>query len=139
MRLSCLNLESRTRKGPLWIVALILMATVSTSASAAPLHLSCKGNVLKMGAETPEPGTASVTIDGKWITVEGYPPTELLQHGDDDDVWTFVSTQDAVFKRAGKINRITGYAEIEVFTGDFETRTLIWSFDGVCHKAERLF
>jgi hypothetical protein len=117
----------------MWIIALILLATTSTIATAAPLHLNCKGNEVKQGSETPTPGTASVTIDGKMITVEGYPPTELWSP-DDGDVWTFAQTSDVVYKRFGKINRVTGHFEIEVFTGDIVRRTRVWSFQGECHK-----
>ena len=47
----------------MWIVALILLAAASTSASAAPLHLSCKGNVVNVLEETPEPATVLVRVE----------------------------------------------------------------------------
>jgi hypothetical protein len=47
----------------MWIVALILLAAASTSASAAPLHLSCKGNVVNVVEETPEPATVLVRVE----------------------------------------------------------------------------
>jgi hypothetical protein len=47
----------------MWIVALILLAAASTSASAAPLHLSCKGNVVNVLEETPEPATVLVNVE----------------------------------------------------------------------------
>jgi hypothetical protein len=47
----------------MWIVALILLAVASTSASAAPLHLSCKGNVVNVLEETPEPATVLVRVE----------------------------------------------------------------------------
>jgi len=119
----------------MWIVALILLAAASTSASAAPLRLSCKGNVVEIGAETPEPATVSVTIDGKWVTVENNPSAERLLGGDDDDIWTFgASKREMAGLPSGQINRVTGHTEIEIGIGSAR-----WSFDGVCHKAERLF
>ena len=85
-----------------------LAGDASTSASAAPLHLSCKGNVVKMRAETPEPGTVLVRV-------ENY---ELMQlSGDEnDDIWKFFRPdKNAVW--FGKINRITGQTEIRIETG----------------------
>jgi hypothetical protein len=109
----------------MWIVALILLAAASTSASAAPLHLSCKGNVVNVVEETPEPATVLVRV-------ENY---ELMQlSGDEnDDIWKF-SRPDENTVWFGKINRITGQTEIRIETG-----MLRWSFEGVCHKVERLF
>jgi hypothetical protein len=109
----------------MWIVALILLAAASTSASAAPLHLSCKGNVVNVLEETPEPATVLVRV-------ENY---ELMQlSGDENDgIWKF-SRPDKNTVWFGKINRITGQTEIRIETG-----MLRWSFEGVCHKVERLF
>jgi hypothetical protein len=119
----------------MWIVALILLAAASTSASAAPLHLSCKGNVVKIGAEISEPATLSVTIDGYWVTVEDHPSVERLLGGDDDDIWSFGGrNRETAWLPRGQINRVTGHTEIEIGTGSGT-----WSFEGVCHKAERLF
>jgi hypothetical protein len=118
---------SATRAGPneMWIVALILLAAASTSASAAPLHLSCKGNVVNVVEETPEPATVLVRV-------ENY---ELMQlSGDEnDDIWKF-SRRDKNIVWFGKINRITGQTEIRIETG-----MLRRSFEGVCHKVGRLF
>jgi hypothetical protein len=117
------------------IAVLILMATVSIAASAATLHLSCKGNALKIGAETPEPATVSVTVDDKWVTVENYPSAERLLGGVDDDIWIFGGrTRETAALPRGQINRITGHTEIEIGIGSER-----WSFEGTCHKAERLF
>jgi hypothetical protein len=119
----------------MWIVALILMATVSIPASAAPLRLSCKGNALKIGAENPEPATVSVTIDDRWVTVENYPSAERLLGGVEDDIWIFGGrTRETAGLPRGQINRITGHTEIEIGIGSER-----WSFEGVCHKAEKLF
>jgi hypothetical protein len=96
--------EARTMKSKMWIVALILLATASTTATAAPLHLSCKGNVIKFEAETPDPTTLSVTIDGKWVTVEDYGLTQLLSD-DNDDIWIFGNSL-AEHVPSGQINAL---------------------------------
>jgi hypothetical protein len=118
-----------------WIVALILLAAASTSASAAPLYLKCEGKVYGEDPSHAERVTQSIRIDGTNVWFEGVLASII---SDDGDVWTFGSgTTTRVTVES--LNRITGQVEISFLIKLKNGRSLGSHFEGVCHKTEKLF
>ena len=111
----------------------IMLLLLGTSAHAAPLYLSCKGEAHMEGRTVgePEQTTISITIDGPNVKVEDL--ALVLIYSNDDDVWTFGSGGVGVYY--GQINRITGLAQITISI----TKSINSFFDGVCHKREKAF
>jgi hypothetical protein len=105
---------------------------LTTSAHAAPLHLSCRGEG-HVGQGPPEPATISITVDGTNVKVEDFDPVQI--YSNDEDIWTFGEPGRLGRVSWGQINRITGQVQfMSKVTASINTY-----FDGVCHKSEKLF
>jgi hypothetical protein len=118
---------------------LAILFLLNTTAQAAPLYLSCKGQSQDVeGHAKPEPVTISIVIDGITVKVEDLAPVQIIDS--DEDIWTFGSgppRAGSVYWR--EINRITGRAYLMIIYATSATSTISSSFDGECHKTEKRF
>jgi len=105
-----------------------MLLLLTTTAQAAPLYLSCKGE-WQLRDGKPEPAVTSIIVDGTNVKVEGQASVPITHN--EDDVWTFGDMAKVTW---GQINRINGQTIIISKWG-----TISMTFAGVCNKTEKLF
>jgi hypothetical protein len=121
----------------------LVLALLTTTATAAPLYLKCEG---KDGPE-PGPGTDyhSIKIDGATVEVDGFPAGQISNIR--DHIWVFGNENEKV---SGTINRITGSADLSfheisrMIANTYRAASVPAppdpvTFHGMCRKAGKLF
>jgi hypothetical protein len=122
-----------------WQIVIAGAMVISRVADAAPVRLSCYGemHILRARSEQVNKQSLLVTIDvrAETVTVGSYEPVPMVGKPDRDTVMFTAKPGSSVGVSAGTLNRMTGETSINIIT----LTDGVYKFEGVCKPAERLF